>query len=265
MNVMIIPAAGRGTRLSFDGPKLLYPLAGKPLITHLIERYKSYIDLFVIVVNPDAKEDVRKEIDKSCVDFLIDFQLEATGMLDAITMPMDTLQSQQDEIANVWISWCDQASITAETASKVDKELSKLARRSNTYLTLPTAQVVSPYIHMQRDQYGNIDKVLQRRENDEMPEIGENDCGLFAMSGKAYFHELREFAAIDQTMGLETKERNFLPFIAWLSQKRGRKESHTKNASKHQKTVTTLPATDSIETLGINTVDDAQALLKAWL
>ena len=261
---MIIPAAGRGTRLSFDGPKLLYPLAGKPLITYLIERYKSYIDLFVVVINPDSEEAVRKEVEKSDVDFLIDFQSQATGMLDAITIPMDALQNQQDEIANVWISWCDQASITAKTAANIDKELSMLAKRSNTYLTLPTAQVEAPYIHMRRDQHGNIDKVLQRRENDAMPKIGENDCGLFAMSGKAYFHELREFAAIDQTMGVETKERNFLPFIAWLSQKRDQKKTQTKNVANNQKTITTLPASDAIETLGINTVDDAHALLKAW-
>ncbi|NKB64460.1 MAG: hypothetical protein GKR95_20855 [Gammaproteobacteria bacterium] len=32
MNVMIIPAAGRGARLDYSGPKLMFPLGGKPLI-----------------------------------------------------------------------------------------------------------------------------------------------------------------------------------------------------------------------------------------
>ncbi len=253
MNIMIIPAAGRGTRLSFDGPKLLYPLAGKTLLAYLIERYQAYIDLFVIVINPDAEKAVQHELEvllrDSSIEFLINFQREATGMLDAITMPMAALQERQDEIDNVWISWCDQASITAATAKNLDIELTSLAKQSKRYMALPTAKVANPYIHLQRDEQGKISKILQRRENDDMPAIGENDCGLFAMSSQTYFHELNAFANIDQTMGSETQERNFLPFIAWLNQ---------------TKKVSTFPVSDLIETLGINTVDDAEKLLVAW-
>jgi len=87
-----------------------------------------------------------------------------------------------------------------------------------------------------------------------MPEVGENDCGLFAMNRKAYFESLNAFADIDQQMGQETKERNFLPFIAWLSQKE----------SSQQVSVETFPASSQTETIGINTVEDAKKLLAAW-
>lgn len=253
MNVMIIPAAGRGTRLSFDGPKLLYPLAEKTLLAHLIERYEPHIDLFVVVINPNAEVDVSQALanalEHSSASFLIDFQAQATGMLDAITMPMQSLQAHYNDIDNVWISWCDQASITARTASNVEQQLALLAQQSEVYMTLPTAKVSQPYIHMQRNKSGEIIKVLQRRENDVMPDVGENDCGLFAMSKAAYFNELKEFSSIDQTMGNETQERNFLPFIAWLN----------RNAP-----VKTFAAASDIESLGINTVADAEKLLAAW-
>ena len=253
MNVMVIPAAGRGTRLSFDGPKLLYPLAGKTLLAYLAERYAPHIDLFIVVINPNAEKEVRQELEsiaqKNEIDYRIDFQHKATGMLDAITIPMQNLQQQYGEIENVWISWCDQVSITATTADTLASKLASLTTKDGVYMALPTVQVSEPYIHMQRNNLGMITDVLQRRENDKMPQIGENDCGLFAMSKAAYFNELREFSAIDQIMGSETFERNFLPFIAWLSQRA---------------TVTTFAAASEIETLGINTVTDAQRLLNVW-
>ncbi len=252
MNVMIIPAAGRGTRLNFDGPKLLYPLGGKTLLAYLIERYEPYVDKFVVVINPDVETAVTQEItsllQESDADFMIDFQTEATGMLDAITIPMTSLE-QFDGINNIWISWCDQASITAATAENLAQELTCLAKQTDVYMALPIAKVANPYIHMQRDNEGKIIAVLQRRENDEMPEIGENDCGLFALSKDAYFNHLRQFANMNQTMGSETKERNFLPFIAWLNK---------------VAPVSTFAASSEIETLGINTVEDANRLLSAW-
>ena len=252
MNVMIIPAAGRGTRLNFDGPKLLYPLGGKTLLSYLIERYEPYVDKFVVVINPDVETAVTQEItsllQESDADFMIDFQTEATGMLDAITIPMTSLE-QFDGINNIWISWCDQASITAATAENLAQELTCLAKQTDVYMALPIAKVANPYIHMQRDNEGKIIAVLQRRENDEMPEIGENDCGLFALSKDAYFNHLRQFANMNQTMGSETKERNFLPFIAWLNK---------------VAPVSTFAASSEIETLGINTVEDANRLLSAW-
>ena len=144
MNVMIIPAAGRGTRLNFDGPKLLYPLGGKTLLAYLIERYEPYVDKFVVVINPDVEPAVTQEITSllqdSDADFMIDFQAEATGMLDAITIPMTSLE-QFDGINNIWISWCDQASITAATAENLAQELTCLAKQTDVYMALPLSLI----------------------------------------------------------------------------------------------------------------------------
>ena len=256
MNVMIIPAAGRGTRLSYDGPKLLYPLDGKPLLYYLIERYKPYVDQFVLVINPTSEALVLDAMNGLGVNHMIDYQVQATGMLDAITAPMESLRNRDkhEKIDTVWVSWCDQVSISAETAKSLQNELSKLAAESergylSEFMALPTAMVKMPYIHMKRNNQGNISQVLQRRESDPMPDIGENDCGLFAMSGVAYFDALRKFASIDQTMGHETKERNFLPFIAWLN---------------NTAPVSTFPVHSDIETVGINTVEDAKKILETW-
>ena len=62
-------------------------------------------------------------------------------------------------------------------------------------MALPTCRGESPYIHFARDGSGRIDRVLHRREGDPMPDAGESDAGLFALSLGAYLELLPEFAA----------------------------------------------------------------------
>ena len=97
-----------------------------------------------------------------------------------------------------------------------------------------------PYIHLLRDQAGIISRVLHRREGDTMPAIGETDIGLFALSGAAYRDDLPRYAGV-APLGATTGERNFLPFIPWLTR---------------QARVSTFSATHPMEAVGINTMAD---------
>ena len=248
MNIMIIPAAGRGTRLQYDGPKLLYELDGKPLLGYLLERYEPFIDQFVVVIHPDFEQQVKQYLESVDNDCLIDFQYQPTGMLDAIVAPMNGLKDElnANEVQQVWITWCDQVAISEQTAKTMSQLLSQT---ESPCMVFPTLEKKQPYIHMQRDDVGNIIKVLQQREGDKMPEVGENDCGLFALSGDAYFTLLNQFSQIDQQSGSATQERNFLPFISWLNGKAK---------------VTTYSAKHEVESIGINTVQDAEYILNNW-
>ena len=257
MNVMIIPAAGRGTRLDYAGPKLMYPLDGMPLIGYLLARYQPYIDHFVIVINPKDRKVVEDYLVASGHGFELAYQTRATGMLDAILSPMEALKNRRDgeKPEQVWISWCDQVGITEQTA-KTMHEL--FASTENPCLIFPTIEKPEPYIHFQRNEQGEIVRVLHRREGDEMPAVGENDCGLFGLSHRAYFDLLpqfsdfleeassREVGDANSALGANTKERNFLPFISWLRDK-GR--------------VSTYAARNIGESIGINTVADAKMLI----
>ena len=246
MNVLIIPAAGRGSRLAFDGPKLLYPLGGRPLIDYLLERFRPFVDHVVLVIHPDMEAAVSSHLDNGTDQYSLDYQQTPTGMLDAIVAPMDRIRSW--EIDNIWIAWCDQVGITEQTATTLADSLHKA---KSPCLVLPTIKKQNPYIHLARDTSGNVVDVLQQREGDEMPDVGENDCGLFGLSADTYFSLLPMFCralSSDQT-GSETAERNFLPFIAWL---------HNKAE------VITFDAAQEAESLGINTIDDAMRILKMW-
>jgi hypothetical protein len=111
-------------------------------------------------------------------------------------------------------------------------------------LIFPTVRRSRPYVHVARDPHGGIAGILHRREGDVLPDVGESDIGLFCLSREAYLDLLPEYARNPVT-GRATGERNFLPFLAWLSA-RAR--------------VSTLPAHDERESIGINTIEELDLL-----
>ena len=208
--IMIVPAAGAGTRLGSNLPKLLVRVAGKLMIDHLIERYTPFVEQFVLVVSPAAEPAVRAHfsLDPRVV---LDCQESPTGMLDAILLPTERIRKQgADEI---WITWCDQVAIRPETADRLARVMADAPAPD---LALPTAIQPDPYIHFDRDERGRIHSVRQSREGDEMPLHGEGDSGLFALSRRACLEWLPEFAQ-SASIGAMTGERNFLPFIPWVA------------------------------------------------
>src|SRR5262245_10626939 len=162
--VLIVPAAGLGTRLKSTVPKVLYPVNGRPMIDYLFERYAPVVDRFVLVLHPSFAAEVRSHCGR--LPFAVDFaeQAKPTGMLDAILEPRAALAATAP--GSVWITWCDQIAVRAETVNR-------LARSAKDYpdaaMILPTIERPDPYIHLERDERGVIRRVLQRRERDRMP------------------------------------------------------------------------------------------------
>jgi hypothetical protein len=111
-------------------------------------------------------------------------------------------------------------------------------------LVFPTLEVERPYIHFDRDEGGRIVGVRQRREGDRMPDRGETDMGLFDLSRDAYQRDLAAFAN-EAPASSGTGERNFLPFIPWLAARSA---------------VETIPGSEGIETIGINTPEELAAV-----
>ena len=58
MNIVIL-AAGMGKRMNSDMPKVLHPLAGKPLLRHVLDAAHSLRPVKVIVVYGHGAEKVR--------------------------------------------------------------------------------------------------------------------------------------------------------------------------------------------------------------
>ncbi len=209
--IMIIPAAGRGSRLNSSIPKVLYPVKGKPMIDYLFALYNTFVDRFILILHPSFEEAVREHSSSTPVSVEYHVQESPTGMLDAILIPREKIQQLAPQ--HIWITWCDQIGVRPGTIRKL---AALTEQHPDAPLVFPTIHRPNPYIHFVRDEKNRIVNVLHRREGDEMPEIGEGDLGLFSLSYPAYAHELVAFSGQLQT-GSRTRERNFLPFIPWIN------------------------------------------------
>ena len=233
--IMIVPAAGRGTRLGGGAPKPLTLVNRRPMIDIILDLYGDYVERFVLVIDPVSGHSIESHCKgrSECIEFA--YQDTPTGMLDAILIPRDRLRVLSPEC--VWITWCDQIAISPETVVR----LSHFEERpQGPAVVLPTTIGRTPYIHLERNEAGEITQVLHRREGDSMPDTGQCDMGLFRLSAQAYFDLLPRFAASTEP-SRRTGERNFLPFLAWL---RGRGQ------------VTTFTGVGEIESVGVNTPED---------
>jgi len=248
--LLIIPAAGAGSRLGGDVPKILVPVAGSPMVALLLSLYRPWIDSTVVIAHPTFSETVRAYLHRANdaipgggMHVAVTEQTSRTGMLDAVLLAAPAVERQAPD--EVWITWGDQVGVLPAT---VERLANAMGANPPPRMALPTVRGRDPYTHFERDASGRITGLLHRREGDRMPADGESDMGLFAMTRETYERDLRAYAEAVRP-GETTGERNFLPFVPWLAARA---------------TVTTIPCSDPREAIGVNTPDDL-VVVEQWL
>jgi bifunctional N-acetylglucosamine-1-phosphate-uridyltransferase/glucosamine-1-phosphate-acetyltransferase GlmU-like protein len=240
--LLIIPAAGLGSRLGGDVPKALVPINGRPMIEHVASLYEPYVAYTVVIAHPSFAARMEAWADEAgCAEVAV--QQAATGMLDAIVLAASAVSRLRP--TSVWITWCDQVGVLPATIERLAREEAAAPQPA---LTLPTVRCADPYTHIQRDADGRIIGTLNRREGDQMPAEGEADMGLFALTRDTFEGDLLEYSR-HPAVGAQTGERLFLPFVSWVAGRRP---------------VATFPCTDPMEAVGVNTPEQLR-LMEAWL
>jgi bifunctional N-acetylglucosamine-1-phosphate-uridyltransferase/glucosamine-1-phosphate-acetyltransferase GlmU-like protein len=235
----IVPAAGRGSRLGFHRPKILYPVAGRMILEWLLDLLLPYCRTIVFVLSPEGSLEVAPELERIAPGrYKIAIQEQPIGMGDAVEVG-----ARQVTTRHALAVWGDQVALRPLTIEAIlrlqEGPLSPVA-------TVPTLIVRSPYIHFPRDQAGRIAAVLQAREGDAMPEEGESDAGVFCFRSGDLSALLGELHASPLAIGRQTREFNFLPIIP-LAAQTGR-------------LVLTPRVLRPEETIGVNNPADAQKL-----
>lgn len=235
----IIPAAGKGVRLNYDKPKILFPLAGKLILDWIVELLNPFCSKFVFILSPAGAKEVEPILKKNLPGrYKVAIQEVPNGMGDAILKAKKYLDTRYSLII-----WGDQAGLKNET---VRRSIIAHEYRVNALMTCPTLVVEKPYIHFQRDRDGKVIKILQAREEPHMPEKGENDCGLFLFSTKSLFDELLKSKDEIDLKGFKTREFNFLPVFPRFDKEIGN--------------LACLHIISMEETIGVNDINDAKML-----
>ncbi len=235
----VIPAAGRGSRLGYRHPKILYPVAGRPILDWLVELLSPFCSRLVFVVSPEGREQVAAHLERLGTGVCLFLtQEEPTGMGDAVLLAEAAVTTP-----NTLVIWGDQVGIAQATVLACMKAH---ARSPAPLLTLPTVIRERPYISIERDGEGRITRIGQRREEAIPLARGENDCGLFCFASHVLFAALRTAKREGLGVGAATGEFNLLPIIPMLDGEEGR--------------VITVRLANHEEAIGVNTQEDAQRL-----
>ncbi|GAA0553957.1 NTP transferase domain-containing protein [Actinomadura livida] len=233
----VVPAAGRGTRLGLDVPKIMVEIADGATVWDLLYRaLRPSVDHVHVVVAPAAETRFHRlaaaEIARGAVS--VSVQREPTGMGDAVFGASGHWESH----GGILVVWGDQVNLTRGTVRRVvDAHLRAPG------LTIPLVPMPDPYVEYELSG-GRLLRVRQSREGDACRPGGLSDVGVFCLGTAGLAAAWRDYLAA-ASRGAMTGEVNFLPFLAYLSLVRGRD-------------VTAVHVDDPDEARGINTAADLE-------
>jgi dolichol-phosphate mannosyltransferase len=233
----IIPAAGKGSRLNYELPKILYPILGKEILWWLVRLLSPFVSNFIFVVSPEGLMPISSALKKfSDLQYQIVIQDRPTGMADAILLSKNLVKTE-----NSIIIWGDQALLSAKTIYRI---ITQHDHNQESVMTFPTVIRENPYVGIVRNSQKKIISINLKREGSHLKNKAENDCGVFCVTNSILFSILEEAKQKNISSGLITKEFNFLTLLPFF-------EIH-KNA------IQTIRITDKTESIGINNDEEAQ-------
>ncbi|MFG0382819.1 bifunctional UDP-N-acetylglucosamine diphosphorylase/glucosamine-1-phosphate N-acetyltransferase GlmU [Pseudomonas sp. zbq_18] len=171
---IVILAAGQGTRMRSSLPKVLHPVAGKPMLAHVIDTARQLAPRKIHVVIGHGAELVRERLAADDVDFVLQAEQLGTGHAVAQALP-------HIEADKVLILYGDVPLTRVETLQGL------LAQASDAQLGLLTVNLADPtgYGRILRDANGVVQAIVEHKDaSDAQRAIREGNTGILAVPGK---------------------------------------------------------------------------------
>ncbi|MGH7827457.1 MAG: bifunctional UDP-N-acetylglucosamine diphosphorylase/glucosamine-1-phosphate N-acetyltransferase GlmU [Candidatus Binatia bacterium] len=235
---VILLAAGQGTRMKSSVPKVLHPLAGKPLFLHALEAARHLKPSKVAIIVGHGAEAVQGAYQQGDVTWVRQEQQLGTG--HAVLCAQHCFN---DFSGDLLILSGDVPLISEATlASLVERHLARGAS-----LTLATAFLDNPsgYGRVLREVAGAITEIMEEKDaSEEQKRIREINAGVYVASARFLF---------DALAGIDNQNRQgeyYLPDIVALGLKQGQ-------------IVETARIEDVREVKGVNTREELAAMEKS--
>jgi len=172
---VIILAAGQGTRMRSNLPKVLHRIAGKPLVQHVIQRARELQCQDIHLVYGHGGDLVQEAIAGDDITWIN--QKEQLGTGHAAIQAMSGL----DEDDTILILYGDVPLIKTTTLEKL------INSKPNKGIALLTVELQNPagYGRIVRDEKGNVSAIVEHKDADpETLLINEGNTGIMAVRGK---------------------------------------------------------------------------------
>ena len=174
MNIdFIILAAGKGTRMGGDSPKVLVNLAGKPMIQHLIDTVETFPKAKTsVIVGHKAKEVEGSIYSQKKINFVT--QKNQLGTAHAVKQAIPFLRKNSVSV----VLYGDAPLVTRKTLNKLIKSASSGKMALLTY----KKEDPSGYGRIVRGSSKNVKKIVEHKDaSNKEREIQEVNSGILAV------------------------------------------------------------------------------------
>ena len=188
----VVLAAGKGSRMGSNLPKVLHEVGGRAMIHHVLNAGRAAgVTRFVVVVGHEADR-VRAELaGQQDVEFVDQTEQLGTGHAAAMAAPLFADAAESTDL----IVLCGDMPLTrAETLTALLTE----HRRTDAAATLGTAVLPDPngYGRIVRDADGSFDRIVEQKDAGEATlAIREVNPSLYAFKARALFQELEKLSS----------------------------------------------------------------------
>jgi len=172
---IVVLAAGKGTRMKSQLPKVLHKLAGKPMLGHVLDAASAVGDSKKIIVTGHGAEAVRALYSDPSISMVE--QAEQLGTGHAVHMALPELR----EDSKVVILYGDVPLITSDTISQM------LDAVDDKSIGLLTIQLNNPqgYGRIIRDADGQIEAIVEQKDaNPEQLKVDEVNTGVMSLTAQ---------------------------------------------------------------------------------
>ena len=171
---IVILAAGQGKRMRSSLPKILHPLAGRPLLSHVLDTARALAPRRIIVVHGNGAEQVRTAFADAQVEWAL--QAEQLGTGHAVQQALPSISPDAD----VLILYADVPLVRSDT-------LKRLLDAGRDGLAVMTAELAEPtgYGRIVRQASGNVARIVEQRDASASElALREVNAGFMAMSAR---------------------------------------------------------------------------------
>lgn len=235
----VILAAGKGTRMKSERPKVLHQVCGLAMVEWVIQACEEIgVNRPVLIVGHGA-EQVREQVADRV--FYAE-QKEQLGTGHAVLQSRDLLR---DFIGDVLVLCGDTPLISAETL----KSLLENHLHNNSVATVLTAEVPDPtgYGRILRDELGQVKAIVEQKDaTPDQLSINEVNTGIYC------FNNQRLFSALEQIRPNNAQGEYYLTDVLEILRAEGEK-------------ISGLVMADHVEMLGVNDriqLAEAQAIMQ---
>jgi len=227
----LILAAGKGTRMKSDLPKVMHSLAERPVLSYVLDVAKAIGSQGTVVIVGHGADIVRKAFPSPDLTFVRQHQQLGTG--HAVLQAKGCFSDYEGIVV---ILCGDVPLLRPETVS----DLVSRHRAEKSALTVLTAVLDDPgtYGRIVKNDEGRVVKIVEQRDaTEEEKRIREINTGIYCAGSRFLFSAVEDIGR-DNAQG-----EYYLTDIVGIAVAKGHR-------------VGALVAGDALEVMGINTPDD---------